>query len=112
MPIAFWKQGHQHKFLLYLLHSDSCREAWVGVAWIILGVWHLVVDTGRKESENFRENGNEPMLEEQMTYEAEPRSIVVLMGKMHPELEEESKARRTRREKHKNKVSTTKGQTP
>ena len=74
--------------------------------------WHLVVDTGRKESENFRENGNEPMLEEQMTYEAEPRSIVVLMGKMHPELEEESKARRTRREKHKNKVSTTKGQTP
>ena len=74
--------------------------------------WHLVVDTGRKESENFQENGNEPMLEEQMTYEAEPRSIVVLMGKMHPELEEESKARRTRREKHKNKVSTTKGQTP
>ena len=74
--------------------------------------WHLVVDTGRKESENFRENGNEPMLEEQMTYEAEPRSIVVLMGKMHPELEEESKARRTRREKHKNRVSTTKGQTP
>ena len=74
--------------------------------------WHLVVDTGRKESENFQENGNEPMLEEQMTYEAEPRSIVVLMGKMHPELEEEPKARRTRREKHKNKVSTTKGQTP
>lgn len=74
--------------------------------------WHLVVDTGRKESENFQENGNEPMLEEQMTYEAEPRSIVVLMGKMHPELEEESKARRTRREKHKNRVSTTKGQTP
>ena len=74
--------------------------------------WHLVVDTGRKESENFQENGNEPMLEEQMTYEAEPRSIVVLMGKMHPELEEEPKVRRTRREKHKNKVSTTKGQTP
>lgn len=74
--------------------------------------WHLVVDTGRKESENFRENGNEPMLEEQMTYEAEPRSIVDLMGKMHPELEEEPKARRTRREKHKNRVSTTKGQTP
>lgn len=74
--------------------------------------WHLVVDTGRKESENFQENGNEPMLEEQMTYEAEPRSIVVLMGKMHPELEEEPKARRTRREKHKNRVSTTKGQTP
>ena len=74
--------------------------------------WHLVVDTGRKESENFQENGNEPMLEEQMTYEAEPRSIVVLMGKMHPELEEELKTRRTRREKHKNKVSTTKGQTP
>ena len=74
--------------------------------------WHLVVDTGRKESENFQENGNEPMLEEQMTYEAEPRSIVVLMGKTHPELEEEPKVRRTRREKHKNKVSTTKGQTP
>lgn len=74
--------------------------------------WHLVVDTGRKESENFQENGNEPMLEEQMTYEAEPRSIVVLMGKMHPELEEEPKVRRTRREKHKNRVSTTKGQTP
>lgn len=74
--------------------------------------WHLVVDTGRKESENFQENGNEPMLEEQRTYEAEPRSIVVLMGKMHPELEEEPKARRTRREKHKNRVSTTKGQTP
>lgn len=74
--------------------------------------WHLVVDTGRKESENFQENGNEPMLEEQMTYEAEPRSIVVLMGKMHPELEEELKTRKTRREKHKNKVSTTKGQTP
>ena len=74
--------------------------------------WHLVVDTGRKESENFQENGNESMLEEQMTYEAEPRSIVVLMGKMHPELEEEPKVRRTRREKHKNKVSTTKGQTP
>ena len=52
------------------------------------------------------------MLEEQMTYEAEPRSIVVLMGKMHPELEEELKTRKTRREKHKNKVSTTKGQTP
>ena len=60
----------------------------------------------------FQENGNEPMLEEQMTYEAEPRSIVVLMGKTHPELEEEPKVRRTRREKHKNKVSTTKGQTP
>ena len=74
--------------------------------------WHLVVDTGRKESENFQENGNEPMLEEQMTYEAEPRSIVVLMGKMHPELEEEPKVRRTRREKHKNRVSTTKGRTP
>ena len=74
--------------------------------------WHLVVDTGRKESENFQENGNEPMLEEQMTYEAEPRSIVVLMGKMHPELEEEPKVRRTRREKHKNRVSTMKGQTP
>lgn len=74
--------------------------------------WHLVVDTGRKESENFQENGNEPMLEEQMTYEAEPRSIVVLMGKMHLELEEELKTRRTRREKHKNRVSTTKGQTP
>lgn len=74
--------------------------------------WHLVVDTGRKESENFQENGNEPMLEEQRTYEAEPRSIVVLMGKMHPELEEELKTRKTRREKHKNRVSTTKGQTP
>lgn len=74
--------------------------------------WHLVVDTGRKESENFQENGNEPMLEEQRTYEAEPRSIVVLMGKMHLELEEELKTRRTRREKHKNRVSTTKGQTP
>ena len=33
--------------------------------------WHLVVDTGRKELENFQETGNEPMLEEQMTYEAE-----------------------------------------
>ena len=74
--------------------------------------WHLVVDTGRKESENFQENGNEPMLEEQRTYEAEPRSIVVLMGKMHPELEEELKTRKTRLEKHKNRVSTTKGQTP
>lgn len=74
--------------------------------------WHLVVDTGRKESENFQENGNEPMLEEQRTYEAEPRSIVVLMGKMHPELEEELKTRKTRWEKHKNRVSTTKGQTP
>ena len=62
--------------------------------------WHLVVDTGRKESENFQGNGNEPMLEEQRTYEAEPRSIVVLMGKMHPELEEESKGRKTQREKH------------
>lgn len=74
--------------------------------------WHLVVDTGRKELENFQETGNEPMLEEQMTYEAEPRSIVVLMGKMHPELEEEPKMRKTQREKHKNRVSTTKGQTP
>ncbi len=74
--------------------------------------WHLVVDTGRKESENFWENGNEPMLEEQRTYEAEPRSIVVLMGKTHPELEEELKTRKTRRERHKNRVSTTKGQTP
>ena len=74
--------------------------------------WHLVVDTGRKESENFQENGNEPMLEEQRTYEAEPRSIVVLMGKTHPELEEELKTRKTRRERHKNRVSTTKGQTP
>lgn len=62
--------------------------------------WHLAVDTGRKELENFQEIGNEPMLEEQMTYEAEPRSIVVLMGKMHPELEEEPKARKTQREKH------------
>lgn len=52
------------------------------------------------------------MLEEQMTYEAKPRSIVVLMGKMHPELEEEPKVRRTRREKQKNRVSTMKGQTP
>ena len=74
--------------------------------------WHLVVDTGRKESGNFQENGNEPMLEEQMTYEAESRSIVVLMGKLHPELEEELKTRRARREKQKNRVSTTKGQTP
>lgn len=62
--------------------------------------WHLVVDTGRKESENFQENGNEPMLEEQRTYEVEPRSIVVLMGKMHPELEEELKVRKTQRKKH------------
>lgn len=33
-------------------------------------------------------------VEEQRTYEAEPRSIVVLMGKMHPELEEELKTRK------------------
>ena len=65
--------------------------------------WHLTVDTGRTEYSHFLENGQEPMLEEQMSYEAEPRTIVVLMGKAHPELDVIRKKTK-RKERHREKV--------
>lgn len=56
--------------------------------------WHVVVDTGRKETMDFFQTGQEPELEDQMMYQAEARSVIVLIGKVHPELEKEPKSRK------------------
>lgn len=53
--------------------------------------WHLVVDTGRPETMDFAEEGQEPELEDQMTYLAEARSIVVLIGKLYKEPDKRGK---------------------
>ncbi len=45
--------------------------------------WHLVVDTGRQEAMDFFKEGQEPELEDQMLYQVEARSVVVLIGKIH-----------------------------
>ena len=45
--------------------------------------WHLVVDTGRQEAMDFFKEGQEPELEDQMLYQVEDRSVVVLIGKIH-----------------------------
>lgn len=51
--------------------------------------WHLAVDTGRQEAMDFYEDGQEPELEDQVTYNVEARSVVVLIGKLCRESEKE-----------------------
>ena len=55
--------------------------------------WHLVVDTGQEETMDFVSAGQEPELEDQMTYTVKGRSIVVLMGKVHEALNRSMKDR-------------------
>ena len=55
--------------------------------------WHLVVDTGRDETMDFVKEGQETELEDQITYAAEARSIIVLIGKVHEELDRSRKDR-------------------
>lgn len=51
--------------------------------------WHLVVDTGDGQTMDFAPTGKEPQLEDQLMYQAAPRSVAVLIGKVDPELEKE-----------------------
>lgn len=61
--------------------------------------WHLVVDTGRPESKDFYKEGQEPELEDQMVYAAQPRSVVVLIGKVCQESGKENRSEGTSNEK-------------
>ncbi len=61
--------------------------------------WHLAVDTGHLETMNFYREGQEPELEDQMTYKVEARSIVVLIGTVCQESEKEKKSKGSSNEK-------------
>ena len=52
-----------------------------------------MVDTGQEETMDFVSAGQEPELEDQMTYTVKGRSVVVLMGKVHEALNRSMKDR-------------------
>lgn len=62
-------------------------------------LWHVSIDTGRDDINGYYSDGQEPLLENQKVCTVQGRSIVVLVGKVHRELEEETTKKQTTRSK-------------
>lgn len=62
-------------------------------------LWHVSIDTGRDDINGYYSDGQEPLLEDQKVCTLQGRSIVVLVGKVHRELEEETTKKQTTRNK-------------
>lgn len=60
-------------------------------------LWHISIDTGRDDINGYYDDGQEPLLENQRICRAQGRSIIVLVGKLHLELEEDPLEKREKR---------------
>lgn len=66
--------------------------------------WYLSMNTYLQEINGFYEEGQEPVLEDQKSYEIPPRTIAVFVGKKDPDWEKQQE-KRLRRHRKKRRVS-------